>query len=205
MKEAPEECHHMYGGIRMRVQTWISSILLVLLMLPPVVTRLEATMTGQMLIQIPLLVVVGYGAGSILKRKIPSIQLYVGGIPGLLMIVFTMVFWMIPRSLDQALTMNAMEVAKYVTLTLFVGIPLGVGWRKLGFIARGFIWIHLLSMIFLMGWLYAASPIRVCNQYLIDQQQVTGWLLISAGIAIILYHIGISVVRTFSGGINEDH
>lgn len=181
----------------MQVLTWRGPILLILLMLPPVAIWLESTMTGHMLIQIPLLIMAGYWMGSVLKRRISSIDLYVGGIPGLILIIFTLLFWMIPRSLDHALTSGWMEIAKYATLTLLVGVPLGVGWHKLGFIIRGFVWIHLISMIFLMGWLYATTPIRVCNQYLIDQQRLAGWILLGVGVAIVLYHLGMMIFRTF--------
>ncbi|MEX1029491.1 MAG: hypothetical protein WDZ91_05530 [Paenibacillaceae bacterium] len=179
----------------MQIRTWKGPILLILLMLPPVVTRLESTMTGHMLIQIPFLIIAGYWIGSVLKLRIPSIDLYVGGIPSLILIIFTLLFWMIPRSLDHALTSDLMEIAKFTTLTLFVGVPLGIGWFKLGFVAKGFVWIHLISMVFLMGWLYATSPIRVCNQYLIDQQRLAGWILLGAGVAIVVYHLVMMVFR----------
>jgi len=176
---------------------WSSPILLILLMLPSTAQWLESTMTGQMLCQIPLLVVAGYGIGRNAAQKFPRIHLYIGGIPGLLLVVFTMFFWMIPRSLDASLVSPFMEGAKYVSLTLFAGIPLGVGWHKLGFIVKGFVWIHLISMVFFMGWLYAAAPVRVCNYYLIDQQKLTGWYLIGAGAGIVIYFFVMSIVKAF--------
>lgn len=182
----------------MQVLTWRGPILLFLIILPPVAIQLESTMTGHMLIQFPLLIIAGYWIGSVLKLRIPSICLYIGGIPGLLLIIFTLLFWMIPRSLDHALTSSSMEIAKFATLTFLVGVPLGVGWHKLGFIIRGFVWIHLISMIFLMGWLYATSPIRICNQYLIDQQRLAGLILLGLGVAVVLYHIAIMIFRAFT-------
>jgi Na+/citrate or Na+/malate symporter len=185
----------------MQIRTWKGPMLLLLLILPPVYTWLESTMTGHMLIQIPFIIIAGYWIGGELNQRIPSLDLYVGGIPGLILIIFTLLFWMIPRSLDHALTSDLMELAKFASLTLFVGVPLGIGWHKLGFVARGFVWIHLISMVFLMGWLYASSPIRVCNQYLIDQQRLAGWLLLGAGVSIVVYHL---VMMVYSALSEED-
>ncbi len=181
----------------MHVRAWKGPILLILLMIPQGAEWLESTMTGHMLIQFPLLVLAGYWIGIVWKQGTPSIDNYLGGIPGLLLIIFTFLFWMIPRSLDQAITSDFMEIAKYITLTLCVGVPLGVGWHKFGFIVKGFVWIHLISMIFLMGWVYATSPIRVCNQYLIDTQRVAGWVLLGLGVAIVLFHMGKMVRNAF--------
>jgi len=163
--------------------------LLGLLSIPQVAGMLESTMAGQMLIQIPLLIAAGYLIGRYLERSVPWLHAYIGGIPGLCLIVFTMLFWMLPRSLDSTLVSFPMELAKYLTLPLLAGVPLGIGWHRLGFIAKGFIWIHLISMIFLMSWLYASSPIRVCNRYLLEQQQSTGRILFGFGVAILLYHV----------------
>ncbi len=162
--------------------------LLCLLSIPRVAEMLESTMTGQMLVQIPLLIAAGYFIGRYLERSIPSLRSYIGGIPGLFMIAFTILFWMLPRSLDSTLASFPMEFAKYVSLPLLAGVPLGVGWHRLGFIAKGFAWIHLISMVFLMSWLYASSPVRVCNRYLLEQQQATGRILFGFGIALLLYH-----------------
>jgi hypothetical protein len=176
------------GGFRMRIQVIAGIALLGFLGIPQVTEWLESTMTGQMLIQIPLLVVAGYWLGRYLAVSFPGLHSWLGGIPGLLIVVFTMLFWMLPRSLDATLDSSTMESAKYLTLPLLAGVPLGVGWSRLGFIAKGLVWTHLISMVFIMSWLYTASPIRVCNRYLLDSQQTAGRILFGVGIAILVYH-----------------
>lgn len=179
-------------------QTISGLALLGFLLLPQARAWLESSMTGQMLVQIPLLITAGYWLGNALLRKSPAVHEYLGGISGLLLAVFTVTFWSLPRSLDASLTTQGMEIAKFVTLPFLAGLPLGVGWARLGFVAKAFTWTNLLSMIFLMAWLYAETPVRVCNRYLINQQQMTGWILFGVGVAIVLYHFGMAIGNAFS-------
>ena len=34
-------------------------------------------------------------------------------------------------------------------------------------------------MLAVLGWLYIVAPVRVCNNYLVNQQTVAGWLLVA--------------------------
>jgi hypothetical protein len=66
-------------------------------------------------------------------------------------------------------------------LPLLVGAPLALAWPRLGVLGRGFVWTNLASMLAVLGWLYRASPLRVCNAYRISEQQQTGeWLVFLA-------------------------
>jgi hypothetical protein len=40
-------------------------------------------------------------------------------------------------------------------------------------------------MLAVLGWLYIAAPVRVCNNYLADEQGNTGWLM--AKLAVVLF------------------
>ena len=130
-------------------------------------TGLETSLIGHMLVQIPLLVACGWllghgrGWGGAWNGR---------GIPGVLLAVFALAFWMIPRWLDAALSDPAWEAAKFVSLPLLVGWPMGLSWPRLPALARGFVWANGLSMLAVVGWLYWAAPVRVCNNYLADQQ-----------------------------------
>jgi hypothetical protein len=167
---------------------WTGLCLFAMLMVPAVADRLESAMAGQMLVQIPLLILSGYLLGRAVDGYYPSIGQWIDGLPGILLASFTLGFWMLPRSLDAALISMPMEIGKYASLFLLCGLPLGLVWHKLGFVAKAFVRINLLSMLAFLGWVYTASPVRVCNAYLIEQQQLTGRLLLSVCIAYITAH-----------------
>src|SRR4029079_18351665 len=59
------------------------------------------------------------------------------GVSGILMAAAASSWWMGPRACDAALASPAMELAKFVSLPLFVGVPLAVSWSWLGGIGRG--------------------------------------------------------------------
>ncbi len=144
---------------------------------------LESSMSLHMLVQMPLLAAAGFAAAAALPaRDAKALAVRVGGaLPCLLVASLASTFWMIPRALDLALFEPAIEAAKFVTLPLLVGAPLALAWPRLGVLGRGFVWTNLASMLAVLGWLYRASPLRVCNAYRISEQQQTGeWLVFLA-------------------------
>ena len=74
---------------------------------------------------------------------------------------------MLPRALDAALTNPLTEAAKFVSLPALVGLPLALAWQRLPIIGRGFILTNVISMLAVLGWLYIAAPVRICNNYLV--------------------------------------
>jgi hypothetical protein len=101
--------------------------------------------------------------------------------------VLTLLFWMLPRSLDAALDHSIMEVAKFITLPLLTGLPLYHSWAGLSLIGRGIVWSNFIAMLFVLAWLYLAAPLRICNNYLLNAQEALGWYLFGAGIAAVLF------------------
>lgn len=154
--------------------------LYLLLATPPARAWLEATMSGHMLVQIPLLAALGFVACRLLPERAQDTLLERAGgvVPCVLLATFASSYWMLPRALDDALASGAVEAAKFVTLPVLVGLPLSLAWRRLGTIGRGFVWTNFFSMLVVLGWLYLAAPVRVCNSYLVDQQESAGWLMI---------------------------
>ena len=139
-----------------------------------------------MLVEIPLLVTVGFVLG---RRIEPQLRkglglLNGGGIPGILLVTFALAFWMIPRWLDASLQAPEVAAAKYISLVAVAGMPLAWSWDRLHPIARGLAKIELLAMCFRLGWLYLISPDRLCNSYLIDDQVLLGQGLLVVGIAL---------------------
>lgn len=177
--------------------------ILTLLTSPPLRHLLEGHLVTHLLLQIPLLAAAGALLGQALpdssdrqsekgqtrpgKARAAWSAWNAGGLPGLLLALFTAAFWMLPRSLDAALTEPAVAAAKFVSLPILLGLPLALSWPRLHPIARGFVWTNLLSMLGFLGWLYLAAPVRLCNFYLLDEQALLGRALLGTGAALAVY------------------
>jgi len=154
----------------------------ILLALPWVRVALERVMATHMLVQIPLLAV----AGVLLARGLPApsrarlATWNEGGVTGIVLALIASSWWMVPRALDLALASTTVEAMKFVTIPLLVGVPLALSWRALGSLGRGFVVANVLPMWAVVGWMYLAAPVRVCNYYLVSDQVVAGTLLLCA-------------------------
>lgn len=159
--------------------------LLLSLATPPARSALESSMAGQMLVQMPLLAMIGAACATALPaRWRRSIDAWNGGgLPGLLLASLISTYWMLPRALDAALASAAVEAAKFLSLPLLLGVPMGLSWPRLNPIAKGFFLANLISMLGVLGWLYREAPVRLCNYYLVDQQVIAGNALIAIAIA----------------------
>lgn len=164
----------------------VAGALVIALVATPLGSMLASTMVGHVLIQIPMLAAAGFVFGRILEPKIEATlrTWNAGGIPGILLASFAIAFWMIPRWLDGAVTSTAVEMAKYGSLVLLAGVPLGWSWDRLHPISRGVVKIEFLAMLFRLGWLYLISPDRFCNSYLLTDQVWLGRGLVIVGIAL---------------------
>lgn len=90
---------------------------------------------------------------------------------------------MVPRALDLALVVPAIETSKFALL-LLAGAALRLSWAPAGLVVQGFFLGNLLPMMAVAGQLYADSPVRICNAYLLDDQTRLGeWLIALAGVA----------------------
>ena len=168
------------------MRRYIALGLFALLAFPPVRDALERVMIAHMLAQIPLLALVGViGAAAIPVTLRARIQRWnSGGVSGALLAVIASSWWMVPRALDWALASPFMEATKFVTLPLLVGAPLALSWSSLGTMGRGLVIANVLPMWAVVGWVYIAAPVRVCNYYLVDQQVLAGYGLITVSVAI---------------------
>ncbi len=166
----------------------IAAILFLALLAPPVKHALEASMTTQMLVQIPLLI----AAGALIARALPaSTSAFISswnyrGISGLVLATITGVLWMLPRTLDAAVTDPWVAVAKYLAAPLLIGLPLALSWPRMGFVVRGVFLLECIATLFRLGWLYLISTERLCNLYLLDDQQRLGRYMLLIGVALIL-------------------
>jgi len=140
-------------------------------------------MTAQMLVQLPLLV----AAGWLLSLAIPA-RLRAradrwnrSGIAGLALMTPVSLFWMLPRSLDAATSHTLISVAKCLSVPLLIGLPFGVSWPRMGFVVRGVFLVEFVASFFRLGWLYLISPIRLCNNYALGDQQRLGGSMLAIG------------------------
>ena len=163
-----------------------AALLFLVLLAPPVKRALEASMTAQMLLQIPLLVAVGVFIARLLPIRATRViaDWNYRGIGGLVLATMTSMFWMLPRTLDAAVTDPLVAVAKYASAPLLIGLPLALSWPRMGFIVRGVFLVECIATFFRLGWLYLISPDRLCNLYLLDDQQRLGQLLLLIGAAL---------------------
>jgi hypothetical protein len=169
-------------------QPVLGVFLLGLLILPPSKEYLESIMLLHMLVQLPLLIFSGWLIGKITKNQ--SMK-FLGiwntdGVPGIILFVFITMYWMLPRALDEAVTINYIEIFKFISLPL-AGLFLRDSWEKIQSLGRGFIFLNYLSMFGLMAWLYIDSPIQICNNYLETQQKALGWGFLIITIGMVLY------------------
>jgi hypothetical protein len=169
-----------------RWQPWLGAALWLVLAVPPLRHALEATMTLQMLVQIPLLALAGWWIAGCLTRRLTDTLAACNrsGISGLLLASLAWIFWMLPRTLDAALEVPWVDVSKFVGMPLLIGMPLALSWPRADFVVRGVFLLVVFAMAFRVGWLYMASPVRLCSNYLLDDQQLLGKIMLAVGAAI---------------------
>ena len=115
-----------------------------------------------------------------------------GGLPLILVAIFTIAYWMLPRSIDAALLDPEMELLKFITVPCLIGAPLAIGWGRAHPLLRGFLKAQTISMLAVMAFLYTHAPIRICNVYLVaDQERLGVGFLIAAVTCALLWSLPI--------------
>ena len=167
----------------------VAALLFLALALPPVRHALEASMTAQMLVQLPLLAGVGYLLGLALPVRVAASLASWNhrGVTGFVLASLASAYWMLPRLLDVSVTEPAIAAIKFVSVPLLVGLPLAHSWPRSSFVVRGVFLLELIASLFRLGWLYLVSPLRLCNNYLLDDQQRLGQILIAVGAILLLW------------------
>ena len=155
-------------------------------------------MALHMLVQLPLLAIIGYAAGTVWMRSrrpdgmaartLAGVQSFnAGGTTGLLAAGFVMVLWMLPRLLDLARLDVGVDAIKFVTVPA-AGLAVALSWPKLPAIARAVMHLEVIATLLRFGWGYLAADERLCLAYLADDQQRTGesllWLAAVYAIAL---------------------
>ncbi len=140
---------------------------------------LEADPVLHVLVQLPMLGLCGALLAP--RREWRWAQ---GGFAPLLAALFGIAFWMLPRSIDGAVSFPLMTLAKFLSVPL-IGALLVIGWRQAHALLRGFLKAQAISMAGFMAFLFTHSPVRLCNNYLIDDQWRLGFgfLFLAIGLA----------------------
>lgn len=181
----------MTGARGRLIPVLAATILWAVLALAPVRAVLESSMLSHMTVQIPLLAAVGVGLGAAACGHEPGWLAASDrfGIPSILVASFGAMFWMVPRSLDAAIAGAPMEVGKFLSVPLLIGLPLALGWRRMPALGRAFVWANGLAMLAGIGGIYLIAPVRLCAFYRLDQQDVTGRGLIAVAAALGAYWV----------------
>jgi hypothetical protein len=156
------------------------------LWLPPVRSVLEGDMALHMAVQMPLLIALGVLVAAAARSYEPRWLAAADwlGIAGIVAVVLGTSFWMLPRALDQAVADWRIDLLKFLSLPLLVGLPLGLSWRRMPPLGRAFIWANFIPKLGAVGGLYLGAPTRLCAYYRLDQQELAGWTLIAVAVAL---------------------
>jgi cytochrome c oxidase assembly factor CtaG len=166
---------------------------------PPVDAYLDGSMSRHMLIQMPLLAWLGYAAGQF--RLISPLRLWSMPSAGLVFAMGTFLFWMLPRSLDTAVTVAWVDQLMHLNM-LVAGWWLAFALPRLSFHTKMASGVYALAMTLTAGVIYAAAVVPVCATYSIRQQAAAGTLLfwIGGALFVVLLARGAALLtREFRG------
>ena len=134
---------------------------------------LQARMASHMLIQLPLLVLSGALASAVFRGRDYLAKVDSYGVTGLTALLFISAYWMIPRALELSLTSDWVAAAKCSSLWL-LGWALPGSLRRAPWVVQTFYLGNFGAMMAIAGIQYQNLPQRLCNAYLLDDQDLTG-------------------------------
>jgi len=157
------------------------------LLLAPVRNAVESAMTPQMLVEFPLVLASGFVAARFVSRRVGDGRFIEAlmhmGLAPLLAATLCLMFWMVPLALDLARLDAGVNGAKLGSLFV-AGAALQHGLRRAPAGGLLFFTGNLVWMLATVGLLFHDTPSRLCANYLLDDQRLTGMGLV--GYAILL-------------------
>lgn len=188
-------------------QSFYGLLLLIFLVIPPVANFMESVMAIHMHMQMPMLVIAGLLMARFFQKRFSWFfeKWNQDGIPGIILFTIIMVYWMLPRSMDEALTVTSVEVFKFISIPFLAGIPLRDSWKKLESKGKNTVIIFFTLAFFGLGWLYIQSPVQLCNNYLVIDQLTLGWAFLLTAIGMVVYLLYLTFVdpTKYEGEIEE--
>jgi len=150
---------------------------------------LEASMGLHMLVQLPLIAIGGALIGQALQNTrvaalIARVDAY--GLTGMSWLLMASAYWMIPRALEESLTLPLAEAAKFASLSI-MGALLPGALKRANAVIQLFFLGNLCWMMAIAGIQYQDMPQRLCNAYALDEQ-------VTAGVGLVIASILLAVV-----------
>lgn len=172
-------------------QTLSGFILWFLLILPPVAHFFESVMIIHMHMQMPLLVIAGFFIAKYFLTRYHSFfnTWNETGVPGILLFTIISIYWMIPRTMDEALMSQLVEWFKFISLPFLAGVPLRDSWSRLTSGWKNSVLISFTVLFLVAGLLYIYAPVQLCNNYLLIEQITLGWGFLLTAICLAIYLI----------------
>src|SRR5690625_4779259 len=148
-------------------------ILFIFLSLSPVRHLAESIMSIHMHMQMPLFVIAGMLMTPFLQKKFSSFfsKWNANGVPGIILFLIIVAYWLLPRAMDEALTIPAVEIFKFISLPFLAGVPLRDSWKKLSVRWKNIVFTTITIMFGVMAYLYIFSDSQICNNYLVVEQK----------------------------------
>jgi hypothetical protein len=150
----------------------------------PMNSWLSATMPRHQLIQMPAMLVIG----MVLARTYPRLKIkdISWGIALLIFIMFSLIFWMLPHSIDYAVINIKFNRAMHVNM-IICGLFLIAVLRSTLFEIRILFLEMLSAMLFATGITLRTFDTLLCSSFNISQQKQTGTYLILIGVILFAY------------------
>lgn len=177
-------------------------VLIVLGLTPQGALLFESTMVTHMLVQFPLLIVLGATIFEP-KAQLNAFLAEVDPLGAIAFISFTgwVLFWMMPLNLDLATIEPAIRALKLISVPIGIGWCLRWLWHQATTVLKCVVVFEVWASITRLGWLYVESPQQLCSSYLIGEQQSVGKILL------IISAIGGSIIVAYSlfGTFNKNY
>ncbi|MFC4386936.1 hypothetical protein ACFOZ1_03835 [Gracilibacillus marinus] len=164
-------------------------VLFILLALAPVRSLLESMMIFHMHTQMPLIVFSGFLIAPFFQQTFPNFfrKYNYTGLPGILLVILIWTYWQMPRAMDDALVYPHIELFKFISLSLLVGVPLRDSFPKLKKIYQFLFFLYLFCSLLGLGFIYIWIDEQICNNYLVIEQQTLGWSSLALSFCVLLY------------------
>lgn len=165
------------------IRIFLWAVAALVLVSPPLDPFLDAAMARHVLLQIPALFFLGFIAG---RSNWISVKRYnLLGLAGLVFFIGSLLFWMIPRSLDAAVSDNRIDQLMHLNI-IAAGWALSKSLPLMPVIMRVALGMYGLTMIISLGAIYSSYDALICAVYSIGQQKETGWYLFRIAAALFL-------------------
>lgn len=154
-------------------------------LISPLRHAVEASMLTHMVLQLPLLVLAGLSAGRRMSgpmaKRIATFDAF--GLSSGLLFMTSSFAWMIPAALDLAVLSPAVDLLKHLSLWAS-GFFLGTARRRIPLAIETLLLGNVAWMLATAGLLYMEATSRLCVNYLFDEQQATGFSLITLAVGL---------------------